>query len=149
MNTQLKSHPTADTTPTSHFSRPQPAWTDEMVVEAPMAAPRRTRWWIAAVAAGLATAASVTAIVVSDGSSPEPVPAVTSTERPAFDSPGGNSLNIPPIVRSPAPTDTVQRPAFDSPGGNSLNIPVAPERTSPAEAPSGFDSPGGNSLDLD
>ena len=63
-------------------------------------------------------------------------PATDAATVPAFDIPGGNSLNIP----TQTPTAT-----FDGPGGNSLNIPTNNQTTTQTPA---FDSPGGNSLNI-
>lgn len=132
MNTQLKNRPTPDTVSDRHVSRPQPIWTGP---ETPVGDPtpdHKRVWAIIAAVAVLATAMAAGVALLGDGSTDAPTPAV-STERPAFDSPGGNTLTIPPIppiAQSPAANTTAQRPAFDSPGGNSLN--TSPRSTSTA-----------------
>ena len=113
MNTQLKERPTTQTKAPS--VRPRPVWTEPAEARRPTPPARRVNRWIALFVVVLmaGAAAAVVSAVTGDGSTPDPVP----TQRPAFDSPGGNSLNIP--SRAAAPT----RPVFDSPGGNSLNMP--------------------------
>ena len=162
MNTQLKERPATHTPTTAPEVRPQPVWT-EPAEAGPSAPPvRRPGRWIALVGAGLVagSAVALVATATGDDSSPDPVP----TERPAFDSPGGNSMNIRPRVQAPsgAPSGfdspggnsmnirppveapVTERPAFDSPGGNSMNIrPRVQAPTRPA-----FDSPGGNSMNI-
>ena len=140
MNTQLTERSAtrtqgADQT-TAPDIRPRPVWTDHEQASPPSPPARRTGRWFALVAA-LAVAGATTGIVLAvtgDASTPDPAP----MQRPAFDSPGGNSMNIP--SRGQGPT----RPAFDSPGGNSMNNSARGQGpTRPA-----FDSPGGNSMSI-
>ena len=81
-------------------------------------AAKGVRWmrWLAAFVL-IGGAGVVTAVLVTgDDTVQAPVVAPATAEAPSgFDSPGGNSLNIPPRPQAPS--------GFDSPGGNSLNIP--------------------------
>ena len=110
MSTQLRPRPTER----------RPVEAPERAIEhttapAERATMRRYRIWLIALMMVIAAVVGVVAVnmLISD-------PVATTTDyTPAFDSPGGNSLNIP--QRATATTI----PAFDSPGGNSLNVPSA------------------------
>ncbi len=141
MNTQLTERPTSRTQAAARTNvadiRPRPVWTDHEEAAQPSPPFRRRGRWIALFAA-LVVAGAATGVVLTvtgDGSTPDPAP----TQRPAFDSPGGNSLTI--TARGQGATG----PAFDSPGGNSLTI----DSRGQGPAHPAFDSPGGNSLTID
>ena len=135
MNTQLKEQAGTRTPTETPSVRPRPVWTEPEEGGLSSQPARRKVRWIVLMSAMAATAAAVVWVIGS-------IPTGEPMQRPAFDSPGGNSLNIPAID---APVESA---AFDSPGGNSLNIP--PRVVSPVitGTPTGFDSPGGNSLNL-
>ena len=94
---------------------------------------RGVRWlrWVPVVAL-LAIGAGFLVAALDDGGSD--TAGVSTQVLPEFDSPGGNSLNIPTA-------EVTVLPEFDSPGGNSLNLTAAAVTVLPQ-----FDSPGGNSL---
>ena len=131
-NTQLRERPATRTPIETTEARPRPVWTDPEEGGQPSQPARRMGPRIALVSAMAATAAVVVWVIASSIPTGEPV------QSPAFDSPGGNSLNIL-AVDAPAVSA-----AFDSPGGNSLNI-LAVDAPAVSAA---FDSPGGNSLNV-
>jgi hypothetical protein len=171
MNTQLQDRPTVDTVDAVALdTRPEPVWSEPTRDAERSTSPRRRIRWTA-LGAGVLAATAATALIwaaVGDTSFPDPEP----TPRPAFDSPGGNSLNIAPDVApsvdrsawvelpngqrldvspgdvSSGDVSSVDRSVWvELPNGRRLEVSSGSE-TSPLRAPSGFDSPGGNSMTL-
>jgi len=129
MSTQLKTRPESRTIE-------RPAETREPTVHEP--APGSSRRQLAGWTVFIAALAVVGLSLVAMNALTNDTATSTPSNVPAFDSPGGNSLNLPTTG-----TDAYV-PAFDSPGGNSLNdVGIATLSQVPA-----FNSPGGNSLNI-
>ena len=114
MNTQLQDRPTTDTLPNIDVTRRHDRPADEISIDTAAPSLQPSRRWIAVLVTLVVAAIAVMAVWVVSGDSdgtPQPAP------QPAFDSPGGTSLNTVPTNAAPA----IERPAFDSPGGTSLN----------------------------
>ncbi len=109
MNTQLEDRPKADTTAKIAVPNTQRGPIAATPIENKSDERTASRRWITVLVA--AAAAIGVWVTVADS----PAPTTTDVDQPAFDSPGGNSLNVPNVDRFPGAPG-----GFDSPGGNSL-----------------------------
>ena len=92
MNTQLRERPTRQTSLVNRYAGRASAEPLGDRRATPLG--RRTRRWPAVIGALLVVcaAAVIASVAIGGTSTPEPAP----TYRPAFDSPGGNSIGVPP-----------------------------------------------------